>query len=235
MSIARKHKARILAAIEAGTQAETQDQAPVKTGAKAGAKVKGQAGAKKTYNLMVVALEADLSTLKGTADVAERAAMKKDMLPKYMDYLDAYRAFGARHPNEVLTYAIIWSLDVGDLETALELADLAIEQQQILPARFQRDLPTFVADEIHDWAERQIAADHSPEPYLSAVIERMETGQWVVSQIIVAGKLYKQAGLYALGSDLKQTALALFEQGMKINPKAGLKTRIKELKESLEK
>lgn len=41
---------------------------------------------------------------------------------------------------------MIWLFDVGDLDTALDWADLAIEQQQATPERLRSNFPTFVAD-----------------------------------------------------------------------------------------
>ena len=218
MSIARQHKAKV--------QADIKDGKVVVGNTPAANAVKGLAGAKKAGDLMLVALEDDLATLSTIDNLAERAQRKKTMLPKYLDYIASYQASGARHPNPVLVRVIIWLLDVEKIDAALALADLAIEQQQLMPERFKRDLPCFVIEMVVDWAERQNKENHSAEPYLSEVVQRVLSKKWLISEPIIGGKLFKQAGINAelVGDD--KSAIGHYETAMAVNERAGVKTRL---------
>lgn len=55
------------------------------------------------------------------------------------------------YANPVLAWCVIWLFDVGDLDKALEWADIAIAQQQATPERLRSNFPTFVADTMLAW------------------------------------------------------------------------------------
>ena len=227
MSIALKHKQRCLEQL-GKTDTAAVNVAPLRT-----QQIKGIAGASKGYELAIAKLDQDLVKLKETSDIAQRAQLKRALLPDYLAYLESYKNAGANHPNQVLVHMVIWLLDVEDLANAIELADLAIEQQQLMPDRFKRDLTTFVVESVAEWAERQLKESHSPEPYLGDVISRIGSHQWIVEQIIVGGKIYKIAGLSAEQEGHNQLALGYYKSAMAINSKAGVKTRIQELEKKL--
>ncbi|WP_299945938.1 phage terminase small subunit [uncultured Microbulbifer sp.] len=179
------------------------------------------------------ALQADLQLLSERANVQEKIALKRQLLPKYLPHIQDYRESGAQYPNPLLVYCLIWLLDVEDIEQALELAALAIAQQQQLPARFNRDLPTFVAETLHDWAERQYMANRSASPYYEQVLENVEQGIWPVTQIIVLGKLYKLAGLICDQQEDFARAVHWYEKATAANDKAGVKTRLESARKKL--
>lgn len=180
-------------------------------------------------DVIEAALALDLQLLSERSDVKEKIALKRQLLPKYLQQVHAYCDAGERYPNEVLVYCVIWLLDVEDIEHALQLAAIAIEQQQLMPERFKRDLPTYVAETVHDWAERQYKANQSASPYFDQVVDAVHRESWPVSQIIVVGKVYKLAGLFAERANDVPAAIHWFERATEANPKAGVKTRLEKL------
>ncbi|MFC6924286.1 phage terminase small subunit [Microbulbifer taiwanensis] len=180
------------------------------------------------------ALEADLQLLSERSDVKEKIELKRRLLPKYLPHVKTYREAGEHYPNELLVYCVIWLLDVEDIEPALELADFAIEQQQHLPERFKRDLPTWVAETVHDWAERQYKANQSASPYFEQVLEAVESERWLVTNVIVRTKLYRLAALYAERNSELESAAQWLEKAQAVNPeKAGVKTWLNKLRAKL--
>lgn len=176
------------------------------------------------------ALQADLQLLSEHTDVKEKVALKRQLLPKYLPYVQAYREAGEHYPNPLLVYCLVWLLDVEDIEAALDLAGFAIEQQQHLPERFNRDLTTFVVETLHDWAERQYKAEQSAEPYLGQVLAAVRDERWIVTQPIVLNKLYKIAGLFAERNGDTDAAVHWFQLCEEVNPgKSGIKTRLQNL------
>ncbi|PAJ72255.1 hypothetical protein CJF42_22130 [Pseudoalteromonas sp. NBT06-2] len=92
------------------------------------------------FDLLKVAMEADLGQLKKFSDIERKAEYKSDALTKndYLAYLNTYRKSGANHPNIVLAWVFIWLIDLKRWSQALEWLPLLIAQQQPLPKRFKR-------------------------------------------------------------------------------------------------
>ena len=179
-------------------------------------------------NVSAQELKNDLERLSEIDEIPEKIDYKKTaLIPKYMDIVKAYRESGERHTNEMLVYLIIWLIDVELIEEAIELADFAIEQGQSMPERFKRDLPTYVAEEICTWAERQHKAGLSASPYLDHVAERLIKNVWPVGQKIVLNKVYKLMGLYAEQNTEWSQAVHWFEHCVACNPEGhGVKTKL---------
>ncbi|WP_299594328.1 phage terminase small subunit [uncultured Microbulbifer sp.] len=226
MSIALRHKAKCLAAAERQQITESKAAEAPKTPVQ-----KSKANHDRT--IVETQLERDLELLSERDNVAEKIALKRQLLPNYLPQVDAYLEAGMQHPNPLLVWCLIWLIDVEDIEQALKLANIAIEQQQLMPERFKRDLPTYVAEALHDWAERQYKDQKSADPYFSEVVDAVHSERWPVAQIIVQGKLYKLAGLFAERNGETEKAVQWFERAMEANPRAGVKTRLEKLKTQL--
>ncbi|MPT01622.1 MAG: hypothetical protein E2581_24495 [Pseudomonas sp.] len=156
MSLALAHKRRTLAL---GTAVLAASAAP--TAYSPAAALTSPANAQKHYKLMEDALLVDLERLSGINSLEQRQVIKRDeLLPKYLEYVRRYRESGLNFPNQVLMYVVVWLFDTAQFEQGLELAGFAMSQDQKLPARFDRDVPTFIADEVIAWAE----SEHNPLP-----------------------------------------------------------------------
>ena len=136
-------------------------------------------------------------------------------------------------PNSVLVYVLIWLFDTTQFEKGLELADFAMSQGQVLPERFNRDIPTFVADEVIEWAEAEFKAGRSPEPYVSNLLPRVD-GEWNLFERIPA-RYHKQLGILAM--DRKEWALAVthFERAEALYDGIGVGTRLAGARKALTK
>lgn len=186
-----------------------------------------------SFAVIMAAMASDLAALSDIVDIKDKQELKKKILPKYQEHVREYVESGAHYSNPVLVRCAIWCIDVGDLEAALELANLAVEQQQIAPESFKRDLPTFFAEAITEWAERQLKEQQSGSPYIDAVVEHLVNNTWPVTNAIVRGKAFKVAGQLAEQNGDLKVALAHYEAAQQENEAAGCKTRIAQLKTRL--
>lgn len=214
MSLALKHKQRVL---EQGPAASVEVYTPTTA-------LAGPANAQKHLALVTAALAEDCARLSDLNNLGERQRLKRDeLLPKYLDYVRRYRESGLNHPNPVLMQVMVWLFDTEQFEAGLELADFALQQGQAMPERFRRDIPTFVADAMIDWAEAEHDAKRSPEPYLSHLLPRVD-GEWQLFERIPA-RYHKLLGILAM--DQKQWAQAIthFERATALYPGIGVKTR----------
>ncbi|WP_122665338.1 phage terminase small subunit [Pseudomonas viridiflava] len=231
MSLALAHKRRIqslgaAAVVASATAAVTYSPAEA---------LNSPANARKHLLLQEAALDQDLERLSAIKGLAGRQSLKRDeLLPKYQDFIQRYCESGLVMPNRVLVQAIIWLFDTAQFEDGLELADFAIGQSQEMPARFKRrDIQTFVADAVIDWAYAEYHASRSPEPYLSDLLPRVD-GEWDLTEQIPA-KYHKLIGIRAMEADEWETALKHFERATELYPQVGVDTRMKNCHRVLKK
>lgn len=185
LSPGMRHKQQVLAQLGAA-QAATTGQA---TGLVAN-----------SLHLQLIALEQDMARLKALARMSDKVAMKRDELfPKYRPYVDKYlelAALGTVYQNALFQRLIVWAFDIGDLETAISWALLAIEQHQRTPGNIKRDWAHFTADTVLGWAEEQAALGHGVEPWFSRVFDKVRS-DWRLNEQATA-KWYKLAGCLLL-------------------------------------
>jgi hypothetical protein len=167
----------------------------------------GQAvNSSESLHILIKELETDLAYLSSMTVIADRVAHKRDvLLPRWVPTVEAYLESQQVYANPVLAWCVIWLFDVGDLDKALDWADIAINQQQATPDRLRSNFPTFVADTMLAWAEESAGRGESIEPYFSRTFDRV-ANTWRLHEQVTA-KWFKFAGLELLrGDDGQKTA-----------------------------
>ena len=230
MSLALSHKRRILsmgADAFAAAAAAPVAYSPAEA-------LSSPANARKHMLLQEAALDQDLERLSAIKGLAGRQSLKRDeLLPKYQEYVQRYCESGMNFPNRVLVQVMVWLFDTEQFEDGLELADFAMEQGQVMPERFKRDIQTFVADAVIEWAMVEYQANRSPEPYLSNLLPRVD-GEWQLTEQIPA-KYHKLIGIRAMEANDWETALQHFERATALYPKVGVDTRMENCRKALKK
>ena len=230
MSLALAHKRRTLALGSAAIAAAAG--APVAyTPADA---LGSPANARKHLMLQEAALDQDLERVSAINGMAMRQALKRDeLLPKYQDYVQRYCESGLNFPNRVLVQVMIWLFDTEEFEDGMELAHFAIGQGQQMPERFKRDIQTFVADAVCDWAYAEYKAKRSPEPYLSDLLSLVD-GEWELTEQIPA-KYHKLVGIRAMEDKDWGLALLHFNRATELHPSIGVGVRVENCLRALKK
>nr|WP_218179953.1 phage terminase small subunit [Pseudomonas reactans] len=193
------------------------------------------ANARKHLLLQEAALDQDLARISAINGLAGRQTLKREeLLPKYQEYVQRYCESGLNFPNRVAVQVMVWLFDTAQFEDALELADFLMEQGQQMPERFKRrDIQTFVADAVCEWAYAEYTAKRSPEPYLSDLLPLVD-GVWNLTEQIPS-KYHKLIGMRAMEADQWETALKHLERSTELYAQAGNNTRIKRVRKALEK
>ena len=192
------------------------------------------ANARKHLMLQEAALDQDLERVSAINGMAMRQALKRDeLLPKYQDYVQRYCESGLNFPNRVLVQVMIWLFDTEEFEDGMELAHFAIGQGQQMPERFKRDIQTFVADAVCDWAYAEYKAKRSPEPYLSDLLPRVD-GEWQLTEQIPA-KYHKLVGIRAMEDKDWGLALLHFNRATELHPSIGVGVRVENCLRALKK
>jgi hypothetical protein len=201
-----------------------------KPGARIGIKPKAQAGANPTALDRLQELVAKAKDdIAGISTVGERAEYKRRALPEMFPLVKIYRDSRSMEPNMDVIMVMIWLFDADIMDEAMNLAFYLIGQgNQHMPERFARNIETFVADFIYDWAAERLNIDQSAEPYLSTVIRVSDEQQWRLN-FIVRGKLYAIAAKHALCEERYIDCVRLCDKAEYYNPqRAGVKsTRLK--------
>lgn len=229
MSLALAHKRRSIAKgpAPAGVSAEVVVYS-------AATALNSPANAKKHLQLMVDALNVDLERVSAIDSRELRQQLKRDeLLPKYLDYVQRYRDSGLSFPNPVMMQVLVWLFDTAQFDAGLELASFAMEQEQELPARFKRNVQTFVADEVIDWAEAEYKAKRSPEPYLSNLLPQVD-GEWQLYERIPA-RYHKVLGILAMDRRDWPVAINHLERATQLYDSIGVGTKLDGARKALAK
>ncbi|BAV77754.1 phage small terminase subunit [Pseudomonas chlororaphis subsp. aurantiaca] len=231
MSLALAHKRRILAqgsAAVAAAAAAPAAYSPAEA-------LSSLANARKHLLLQEAALDLDLERLSALNNLASKQALKRDeLLPKYQDFIQRYIESGLVMPNRVLVQVIVWLFDTEQFEDGLELADFAIAQGQEMPERFKRrDIQTFVADAVIEWANAEQDVQRSPEPYVSNLLPRVD-GEWQLPEQIPA-KYHKLLGIRAMDQQKWEAAITHFERATELYSAIGVKTKLDACRKELTK
>ncbi|NWC73817.1 terminase [Pseudomonas sp. P7759] len=231
MSLALAHKRRVLAL---GSTAVAALAATAGMAYTPGDALSSPANARKHLLLQEAALDLDLARLSDLKNLASKQSLKREeLLPKYQEYVQRYCESGLNFPNRVAVQVMVWLFDTTQFEDALELADFLMEQGQQMPERFKRDIQTFVADAVCEWAYAEYNAKRSPEPYLSDLLPLVD-GVWNLTEQIPS-KYHKLIGMRAMEAEQWEVALKHLERSTELYAQAGNDTRIKKVRKTLAK
>ncbi len=198
-----------------------------------------------SLHIKLIGFEEDRKHLRSFNAIADRVEHKRTVLvPKYKPYVEKYLESGERYDNPIFTNLVIWLFDIQEMDTAIEWCFKAMELDLPTPDNFRRDWPTFCADEVLAWAEKQSERGHSIEPYFSQVFEKIEK-DWRLHEKVHA-KYYRFAGLFLIRNeegkplassvgnvDTLEKSKALLQQAHDKNSKIGVGTHIDKIEQRI--
>lgn len=196
----------------------------------------------------------DLRRLKDIKSVANKIAAKRVMIPEYRAWIDGELAAGEAAdageiaPSaaiEVLPTIMVWAIDIGEWPLALRLAAHVLRHDVPLPARYERDAPTLILEEV---AEAALRAQNAGDSFPLAVLQEVED---LVDGVDMhdqpRAKMFK-----AIGTEILRTseihpegspdriaaatqALEPLRQAMALDARIGVKTVVQRLEKSIAK
>lgn len=179
------------------------------------------------YQLVVTAY---VEKMRDIEDIEERKPLKAEAIKAVEQFVTDYVAKEANYPNSVAVRLVVWLFDLGDVASAVPLALHLIKQGiHVTPAEFSSDLPTFVSDQVYDWANTQLKANKPAGPYLHNVVKAMLEEGWDMHEA-VRGKMVAMLGKHYELAGQDDEAIKAYELALKENEAAGVKTRLDKLK-----
>lgn len=189
----------------------------------------------------------DLRRLKEIQSIERKIEAKRQMIPEYVPWISgllrAAKENGEAAPDEVIPTIMIWLIDVGQFEPALELVEHVLAYNIPLPSRYARTAPALIAEEIAGAALKAQLAD---EPFSLDILETIDllTHDRDMHDEIRA-KLQKAIG-FELARIAETTApdspdyiaaieaaLVPLRRAQQLHERAGAKDRIKKLEKLL--
>lgn len=187
------------------------------------------------------------ATLKATKSQETKIAIKREFAPLYAAWikgvLEADAAPQSEQAAELIATMMIWAIDCDEYHDALPLVEFVLKHKVPMPARFDRDVATFVTDQV---SEAAIAAYEKAEPGVEAFsLEILGRVEDLVADADmhdqVKAKLQK-AIARALASDAgdesrvrQEETLKRYQRALELNPAAGVKKDIERLQSALKK
>jgi len=115
------------------------------------------------YEQQLAQLLQDRQRLKNVQSEQGKAELKASLIPVYEPYIQGVLAAGNGAQDDVLTTLMVWCIDAGLYQGALEIAAYVIQHNLIMPDRFARSTGTLIAEEIANAAlKAQKAGDGFP-------------------------------------------------------------------------
>ncbi len=192
----------------------------------------GMAGAS-AYELMLVKLHTDRRRLKDIQSIEQKVKVKRDeLLPDYVEYVNGAVSSGRGAQDEVLTTVMVWRVDVGDFDGALQIAVYALKHGMTLPDQYDRTLATVLAEEVADTTLKALKLDPAAVVDTRLLLEVAALTDPHDMPDQVRAKLRKAIG-YSLMAAQPEAALPHLERALELSDKVGVKQDITRLQKQL--
>ena len=210
-SPARRHFERVSAALAAADAGE--------------APMQGEA-----YELMQAALFEDYRLLKSTQSMERKAEIKREILPKYAEYVSGVLEAGQGAQDDVLMRVMLWRIDAGDLAGAIAIAKYATKHGLTPPDQFERGTPAIIAEEVADQALKQLEEEGVDTTALLVHlvdVEALTRDADMHDQI--RAKLHKALGYACRATGQLNDAQHHLERALALNDRIGVKKDLERL------
>ncbi len=213
-SPAQKHFARVRTAREAATASPGEAMPANAT----------------QYELHLSKLGQDMRRLKALQSTEAKIKVKRELLPEYIPYVTGALESGNGAQDDVLMSVMVWRIDAGDIDGALDIATYALRHGLTLPERYKRTPACLIAEEIAEEAMQAIAADKSPD--IDALRRTADLTADSDMPDEVRAKLQKAMGL-ALAEAAPADALGHLKRALELHSRCGVKKQIEQLERTL--
>ncbi|HEO1767589.1 TPA: terminase [Acinetobacter baumannii] len=123
------------------------------------------------YEQQLLQLNSDKNRLKNIQSKQNKIELKCQLLPNYKPYVEGILEVKPGVQDAVITEILVWAIDIGDYEFALDIAEYVLEHGLKLPDRFERSEACFITEDIADEFLKTLKTDVAVD---ITVLERLE-------------------------------------------------------------
>jgi hypothetical protein len=184
------------------------------------------------HTLLLAKLVEDRRTLKAIKSIEQKIDAKRRMLPDYAAWCEGVLVADAGGEDEIVTTCMVWLIDVGAFDAALQLGAYCLRHNLTLPVQYQRDVASLLVEQISDAAK---AARDARTPLDIGVLHR--TAELTDGRDIhdpIRAKLHKETALLLEAADLDQ-ALWNLKRAQALNNAVGVKKDIERIERAIAK
>ena len=169
--------------------------------------------------------------LKRIQSFEKKAEYKQKILPLYEPYIHSLLEIKPGVQDDVMMFVMLWRIDAGEYETALDIADYALKHKLTMPDGQSRTTGCAIADEIGDAAKKSYAAK---KPISLDILQRaidLTLNEDMPDK--ARGELYKWLGYSQRDNNLLQPALCSLMRALELDLNVGVKADIKQIEKAL--
>lgn len=213
MSPARKHMMSHTAALVAAAAAVAAPLSP---------------GMASNYELMLAQLSEHRHQLKNIKSTEAKAARKLALLPEYDAYIDGALASDAGGQDDIITTLMVWHIDAGSFERAVQIGDYVIRHGLTMPDQYKRSPAAALVEET---AEAAIKAKANGDLFDVGLLGRLdEITAGIDMHDEIRAKLHKAIGQTLVTDDASvatlQEAVVHLIRALELHAKVGVKRDI---------
>ena len=194
------------------------------------------------YEQHMMQLQEHTARLKNIQSDEGKAAFKREVLPQYRDYLAGVMAADSGAKDTVVSTTMVWLIDAGFYDAALDVAAYMLRHRLPMPDRFSRTTGCVVAEEI---AQAALLAQQTGGDFDTALLARaadLTAGEDMPDE--VRAKLYLAAGRAVvrtasddapLPADLAEKCVADLRRAIELHPNCGGKKDLERAERWLKK
>ncbi|AQV15418.1 phage terminase small subunit [Acinetobacter pittii] len=135
------------------------------------------------YEQQLLQLNSDKNRLKNIQSKQNKIELKRQLLPNYKPYVEGILEVKPGVQDAVITEILVWAIDIGDYEFALDIAEYVLEHGLKLPDRFERSEACFITEDIADEFLKTLKTDVAVD---ITVLERLE--QLITDESLIQSK-----------------------------------------------
>ena len=192
------------------------------------------------YELHLAQLHDHQRMLKKIKPAAEKAAYKAKHIGEFDGYVQGVLEADSGRQDLVVTTIMVWAIDCGHWDDALQLFEYALNHGLALPEKFKREVIDLVPEEMATVVLEDLTNMTGNELLVLAKVLDIVNGQNILDQVL--SKLHKAIGLLALqiaGDDPELGALQSVREhlqlALKLDPQAGVKKVLERLQSQIKK
>lgn len=215
MGLARNHMARVLSEKEAGT---TKNSATGK--------------AAKQADLMAAQLRAHQMELKNIKATQGKIIKKRNFIGDYWPYVDGVLAADTGNPDNILMTIMVWALDIGSFDRAIDIATYALCHDLTMPENFKRSAQEILVEEMAEHIITHIEDADKQKDFIRYMGDVIDLTVDLDMADEVRAKGNKAMGLLLQEKDPEQ-AVGYLQAALDLNDKSGVKGLLNKLKKQI--